>query len=289
MFEGVFTAIVTPFTPDGALDDSAFRALLEAQIEGGVDGVVPVGTTGESPTLNFEEHHQVIERAIEVCRGRVKVIAGTGGNSTEEALELTRHAKDCGADGTLQVTPYYNKPSQQGLIRHFTAIADIGLPVVLYNIPGRTGIPIAVDTIAELAGHPGIVAVKEAAGSVDQVSLLVRTCDLTILSGDDMLTLPMMVVGAKGVISVASNIIPADVSKMVHAALGGDWETARGLHGRMHKLFCDLFLETNPVPVKTSLAMMGKVGEVFRLPLCEMTASNRALLEATLREYGVLR
>jgi 4-hydroxy-tetrahydrodipicolinate synthase len=289
MFEGVYTAIVTPFTPDGALDDSAFRALLEAQIEGGVDGVVPVGTTGESPTLNFVEHHRVIEQAIEVCKGRVKVIAGTGGNSTEEALELTLHAKECGADGTLQVTPYYNKPSQQGLIRHFTAIADIGLPVVLYNIPGRTGIPIAVDTIAELAGHPGIVAVKEAAGSVDQVSLLVRTCDLTILSGDDMLTLPMMVVGAKGVISVASNIIPADVSKMVHAALGGDWETARVLHGRMHKLFCDLFLETNPVPVKTSLAMMGKVEEVFRLPLCEMTASNRALLEATLREYGVLR
>ncbi len=289
MFEGVYTAIVTPFTPDGAVDDQTFCALLEAQIDGGVDGVVPVGTTGESPTLNFEEHHEVIERAIDVCKGRVQVIAGTGGNSTEEALELTRHAKDRGADGTLQVTPYYNKPSQQGLIRHFSAIADIGLPVVLYNIPGRTGIPIELDTIAELAGHPNIVAVKEAAGSVDQVSLLVRTCDLTILSGDDMLTLPMMVVGAKGVISVASNIIPADVSKMVHAALGGDWETARDFHGRMHKLFCDLFLETNPVPVKTSLAMMGKVEEIFRLPLCEMTAANRAALETSLRDYGVLR
>lgn len=288
MFEGVYTAIATPFAADGSVDDDAFRRLLEAQIEGGVDGVVPVGTTGESPTLDFDEHHHVIDIAIEICRGRIQVIAGTGGNSTEEALKLTQHAKDRGANGTLQVTPYYNKPSQNGLIRHFSAIADVGLPVVLYNIPGRTGIPIELRTVAELAKHPNIVAVKEAAGSVDQVSHLVRACDLDILSGDDMLTLPMMVVGAKGVISVASNIIPGDVAKMVHAALSGDWETARSMHGRMHRLFCDLFLETNPVPVKTALAMLGHACESVRLPLCEMTATNRSALEATLRDYGAL-
>lgn len=288
MFKGVYTAIATPFTSDGGVDYDAFRALIEFQIENGVDGIVPVGTTGESPTLNFDEHHQVIATAIEVCQGRAQVIAGTGGNSTAEALELTRQAKDAGADGTLQVTPYYNKPSQAGLIRHFSAVADIGLPTVLYNVPGRSALPIDIDTIVELAPHPHIVAVKEAGGSVDRASQIADRCDLAILSGDDMLTLPMMIVGATGIISVASNIIPKEVSALTHAALAGDWETARQLHARYHRLFSAMFVETNPVPVKTALALMGRCEEHVRLPLCELSDASRARLTAILKDYELI-
>lgn len=288
MFKGVYTAIVTPFTRQGDVDAARFKDLLEFQIAGGVDGVVPVGTTGESPTLDFDEHCRVVELAVATCAGRVRVIAGTGGNSTREAVDLTRHAKDCGADGTLQVTPYYNKPSQAGLIRHFSTVADIGLPTVLYNIPGRCVIPIEVETVAELARHPNIVAIKEAGQSVDRVSRLVRACDLEILSGDDMLTLPMMIVGAVGVISVASNIIPAEVAAMVNAGLRGDWETARTLHARYHALFTDLFIEPSPAPVKAALAMMGKIDASVRSPLCEMGDANRDRLAATLRASGVI-
>lgn len=289
MLEGVYTAIVTPFTRKGEVDYERLRDLIEFQIEGGVDGIVPVGTTGESPTLTVEEHNRVIEYTVEVCAGRVKVIAGTGGNSTAEALELTRHAKEVGADATLQVTPYYNKPTQAGLVRHFTEVAEIGLPVVLYNIPGRTGREIAVETVGELSRHPNIVALKEAGGSVDRVSHIVRRCDIEVLSGDDSLTLPMMAVGAVGVISVASNVAPGPVSEMVHAALAGDWEKARKLHRRLHPLFADLFIETNPIPVKAALAMMGRIEEVYRLPLCEMTPVNRNQLERTLRELEILK
>lgn len=288
MFEGAYTALVTPFRDDGAFDEDAYRAHIDSQVEGGVDGIVPVGTTGESPTLDFNEHHRVIEVAIDAAAGRVKVIAGTGGNSTAEALELTQHAKDAGADGALQVTPYYNKPSQAGLIRHFSAVADIGLPVVLYNVPGRTGLAIATETTAALSEHPHITTIKEAGGSVDQVSHLRRACDIEILSGDDMLTLPMMVVGAVGVISVASNIIPGPVSEMVHAALDGRWEEARELHATYHSLFCDMFIETNPQPVKTALAMMGRVKPVFRPPLCELSAANAEELRGALDSYGLL-
>jgi len=289
MWQGAFTAIVTPFTRQGEVDYARLRDLIEFQIEGGVDGIVPVGTTGESPTLTVAEHNRVIEVTVEACAGRVKVIAGTGANSTAEALELTRHAKQVGADATLQVTPYYNKPTQEGLIRHFTEVAEIGLPVVLYNIPGRTGREIAVDTVVKLAEHPNIVALKEAGGSVDRVSHIVRRCDIAVLSGDDSLTLPMMAVGAVGVVSVATNVAPGPVSEMVHAALAGDWSRARELHRRLHPLFSDLFLETNPIPVKAALAMMGRIEEVYRLPLCAMKAETRARLEKTLRELELIR
>lgn len=270
------------------MDLDALRQLVEFQIEGGVDGLAPVGTTGESPTLNYEEHKKVIETVIEAAAGRVKVIAGTGGNSTREVLELTEHAKSAGADGTLQVTPYYNKPNQEGLLRHFTAVADIGLPVVLYNIPGRSSREIVLDTVVALASHPNIAAIKEASGDVDRVSHYVRRCDIEVLSGDDSLTLPKMAVGAIGVISVASNVAPRAVADMVHHALEGRWGEAQQLHREYHRLFSDLFIDTNPIPVKAALAMMGKVQEVYRLPLCEMSESVKADLKACLEEYGLV-
>ena len=289
MFTGAYTAIITPFDRDGAVDYARFRELVERQVEGGMDGVVPVGTTGESPTLDFDEHSRVIETAVEVCRGRVKVIAGTGGNATSEALRLTRHAREAGADGTLQVTPYYNRPSQEGLYRHFSEVADEGLPVILYNIPGRTGRAIELETTVRLAAHPNVVAVKEAAGSVDNVSRLVQACDLTILSGDDVLTLPMMSVGAHGVISVASNLVPRPVSEMVQAAAGGRWDDARALHAKYYPLFHALLsLDSNPVPVKTALALMGQAGDTLRLPLCPMTDGAKETLRGILDELGLL-
>lgn len=288
MFQGVYTAIVTPFTTDGKVDETALRALLERQIEGGVDGIVPVGTTGESPTLNVDEHMRVIELTVEVCRGRARVIAGTGANSTQEAIELTERAKDIGVDGSLQVTPYYNKPNQEGLKKHFEAVADIGLPVVLYNVPGRSGREIAVDTIVELAAHPNIAAVKEAGGSVDRVSSIASRCDLTVLSGDDSLAFPMIAVGGSGVISVASNVIPTAMSKLIHAALEGDWKTAQKMHLMYHPLFSDLFIDTNPIPVKAALVIMGLIEEVYRLPLCPLSREKKAVLEATMRKCKVI-
>mgnify|MGYP000889988299 CR=1 FL=1 len=288
MLEGTFTAIVTPFDRQGKVDYVRFRELIDFQIAGGVAGIVPVGTTGESPTLNVEEHLKVIETAIQIARKRIKIIAGTGANATSEAIELTRHAKDAGADATLQVTPYYNKPNREGLIRHFTAVADLGLPVVLYNVPGRSGKEIPIDVVAELAKHPSVVAIKEAGGSADRVSQIRSVCDIEVLSGDDALTLPMMALGAVGVISVASNIIPAEVSRMVNAALAGRWDEARRLHYQYYRVFTDLFLDTNPVPVKAALAMMGRIDDVYRLPLCEMPDNLRAKLKQTLAAAGIL-
>jgi len=287
MLEGTFTAIVTPFDRHGKLDLVRFRELIEFQIAGGVTGIVPVGTTGESPTLNVEEHTKVIDAAISISRKRLKIIAGTGANSTAEAIELTRHAKAAGADATLQVTPYYNKPSREGLVRHFSAVADLGLPVVLYNVPGRAGRDIPVDVVVELSKHPHIVSIKEAGGSADRVSQIRSQCDIEVLSGDDALTLPMMALGAVGVISVASNIIPAEVSRLVAAALAGRWDEARRIHYQYYRVFNDLFLETNPVPVKAALAMMGRIDEVYRLPLCEMTEANRNKLKLTLAAAGI--
>ncbi len=288
MFSGTYTAIVTPFNEDGSVDYGCLKHLLASQIEAGVDGIVPVGTTGESPTLSYEEHNLVIETAVACCRGRVKVIAGTGANSTSEALDLTRHARDVGADATLQVTPYYNKPNQEGLYRHFAAVADLGLPVVLYNVPGRTGREIAIETVARLAAHPYVVAVKEAAGSVERVSQILDRCEIAVLSGDDSLTLPMMVVGARGVISVASNVIPAEVARLTHSALQGNWEEARQMHRRCYELFTNLFIDTNPIPVKAAMAMRGLIQEQYRLPLCPLAEPARATLRRTLEKLGLL-
>lgn len=287
MLEGTFTAIVTPFTASGEVDYEAFRALIEFQIAGGVTGIVPVGTTGESPTLSMAEHGKVIETAIEVSAGRIKIIAGTGANSTSEALELTQHAKDAGADATLQVTPYYNKPNALGLTRHFSAVADLGLPVVLYNVPGRAGREIPIPVVAELAQHPQVVSIKEAGGSVDRVSQILDACEIEVLSGDDSLTFPMMSLGAVGVISVASNIAPAPVSQLVAHALAGRWDEARALHFKYYRLFNDLFLDTNPVPVKAALAMMGKIEESYRLPLAPMTEELKAKLRKTMTSVGL--
>ncbi len=287
MFKGTYTALATPFNRSGSVDFGCLKALVQTQIEGGVNGLVPVGTTGESPTLGVDEHRKVIETVTEVAKGRVQVIAGTGGNATEEAVDLTRHAQQIGVDGTLQVTPYYNKPSQEGLYRHFSTIADLGLPVVLYNVPGRSSAEIAVETVVRLAPHPAIVAIKEAAGDATRVSAIHAHCELDVLSGDDSLTLAMIALGARGVISVASNVVPREVSSLVGAALAGDFAQALTLHNRLYPLFRDLFVDTNPVPVKAAMARLGLLEEVYRLPLCELGGPQRAVLEATLDKLGL--
>lgn len=289
MLSGTYTAIVTPFTNDGNVDYPAFRRLIDMQANAGIDGIVPVGTTGESPTLTFDDHRRVIEEAVAAADGRCKVVAGTGANSTSEAIELTRHAKGVGADATLQVTPYYNKPNQQGLIRHFSSVADLGLPVVLYNVPSRTGREIAIETVATLAQHEHIVAVKEAGGCVDRVSAILARCDIVVLSGDDKLAFPMMAVGAKGVISVASNVAPAPLVDMTHLALAGEWEAAKRLHFKYYRLFCDLFIDTNPIPVKAAMAMLGLIEETYRLPLCPMEDELKATLRRTMIEAGLIK
>jgi 4-hydroxy-tetrahydrodipicolinate synthase len=286
--QGVYTALVTPFK-NGQIDYAKLRELVERQIAGGVDGIVPVGTTGESPTLDFSEHQKLIDEVIKTTDKRCKIIAGTGANSTTEAVELTKHAKAAGADATLQVTPYYNKPTQEGLYRHFSTVADEAeLPVVLYNVPGRSGVPIAVDTVARLSKNENIVAVKEAAGSAERVSQILDVCDITVLSGDDALTLPMMSVGAKGVISVASNIIPAGMKEMVDAFAAGNVSKALELHLKYYCLFRDQFIETNPIPIKTAMAMAGIIEEEFRLPLCEISDANRSKLADSLKRCGIL-
>ena len=285
---GTFTALVTPFNTDGSVDYSALRALVQWQVENGVTGFVPVGTTGESPTLEFPEHIQVITATAEAAAGKTVIIAGTGANSTSEAVELTRAILNAGVDATLQVTPYYNKPNAEGLYRHFAAIADLGLPVVLYNVPGRAGKEIPLDVVARLASYPNIAAIKEAAGSVERVSAIRDICDLPVLSGDDSLTLPMISVGACGVISVASNVIPKEMSALVQLALANDLAGARELHRAWYPLFRDLFIDTNPIPVKTALTLMGRVGPTFRLPLCEPSESVREQLNRTLRSLNLL-
>ncbi len=284
--QGVYTAIVTPFNDDGSIDTAAFERLLDRQIAAGVDGIVPVGTTGESATLDVDEHSRVIDMTIKRCKGRATVIAGTGANATEEAVRLTRHALEAGADATLQVTPYYNKPSQKGLVAHFAAVADVGLPVVLYNVPGRSACEIAIESIAELASHPNVVAVKEAGGCAKRVTQILDVCDLTVLSGDDELTLPMMAGGARGCISVASNVLPAAVAGMVHAVLDGNWPDGMARHHQLYPLFRDLFIDTNPIPVKAALAMMGWIKEIYRLPLVSLDAENKQQLRATLQSLG---
>jgi len=292
MFRGTYTAIVTPFK-DGKIDEDAYRQLIEMQVRAGVDGIVPVGTTGEASTLSYEEHLHVIELTVKFVRKRVKVIAGTGANSTSEAIYLTKEAEKLGVDGSLQVAPYYNKPTQEGLFQHFREIAsNTKLPIMLYSIPSRCGVEIAVDTVCRLAREcKNIVSIKEAGGNADRVSLMRTLLDrrFTILSGDDSLTLPFMAVGAEGVVSVASNIIPKEVVKMVRAFLKNDAAGARKIHLKYYPLFKDLFIETNPIPVKAALAMMGLIKEEYRLPLVPMQPANREKLQRTLVACGVLK
>jgi len=288
--QGAMTAMVTPFAGDG-VDYDRLRANVAFQLDGGIDALVPCGTTGESPTLSHEEHDRVIEVVVEAAGGRVPVIAGTGSNATSEALRLTRHAKAAGADACLQVNPYYNKPTQEGLYRHFSAVADVGLPVVLYNIPGRSGVAMTPQTVARLAQHPNIVAIKEATGSLDTASEIASLCDpgkFTILSGDDSLTLPLMSVGGRGVISVLSNLVPARVKALTSAALAGAWDEARKLHLDLFPLCKGMFVETNPIPIKAAMAMKGMDSGALRLPMCELSDDNRAGLESLLKRHGVL-
>jgi 4-hydroxy-tetrahydrodipicolinate synthase len=292
MFTGTYTAIATPFK-NGEVDETALHRLIQLQIKGGVDGIVPVGTTGESPTVDYDEHIRIIERSVKFADGKVKVLAGTGANSTKEAIYLTQRAEDVGANGSLQVAPYYNKPTQEGLFQHFRAIAcATRLPIVLYNIPSRCGVEIAVETVRRLAVEcKNIVGIKEAGGSCDRVSQLRAALGprFEILSGDDSLTLPFMAVGAQGVISVASNVIPREVAQMVNAFARGDAQKAGRIHLKFTPLFKDLFLETNPIPVKAALAMMGVIKEEYRLPLVPMSDANRAKLRATMKACGILK
>jgi 4-hydroxy-tetrahydrodipicolinate synthase len=288
MFRGTFTAVVTPFR-NGAIDFGALEKLIDAQIAAGITGIVAVGTTGESPTLTHDEKHEVIERTIKLAKGRCQVIAGAGTNSTRDSIEAAKFAEKAGADGALLVGPYYNKPSQEGLFRHFKAIADaIKLPVMLYNIPGRCGVDILPDTVVRLADScRNIVSIKEASGSVDRVAELRRRLpkEFTILSGDDGLTLPFMSVGAAGVVSVASNLFPSELCALVRACDSGDFKSAENLHRKMGQVFKDLFIEPNPVPVKTALAWRGAMSFEVRLPLCEMTEPNQARLRKTLDAF----
>ena len=291
-FAGTYTAIVTPFK-HGQIDESALEHLIKSQIKAGVDGIVPVGTTGESATLDYEEHIRTIALSVEFADGKIKVMAGTGGNSTKEAIYLTQEAEKAGADASLQVAPYYNKPTQEGLFQHFHAIArSTKLPLVLYSIPGRCGIEIAVDTVDRLAHDSvNIVGIKEAGGNPDRVSQLRAALGhkFTILSGDDSLTLPFMAVGAAGVMSVASNVIPREVAHMVRAYSAGNVSLALKLHEKFYPLFKDLFIESNPAPVKAALAMMGMMEDEFRLPLVPITSASREKLRRTMRACGILK
>jgi len=290
MFTGSLVAIVTPFR-NGKVDERALGDLIEFQIANGTDGIVPCGTTGESATLSHEEHDRVVALTVEVVRRRVPVIAGTGSNSTDEAIALTQHAKAAGADGALLITPYYNKPMQEGLFRHYKAVAEaVDLPLVLYNIPGRTAVNMTPATVARLSAVRNIVAIKEGAGSVQQVSEIIQACGdrMTVLSGDDALTLPMMAVGAKGVITVTANIAPADMAAMVDAYAAGNLAEAKRLHHKLYPLFTALFYETNPIPVKAALAMMGKIDGELRLPLSPMATDTREKLARVMKEYGLI-
>jgi 4-hydroxy-tetrahydrodipicolinate synthase len=282
-------ALITPFQ-DGQVDFQTLDELIEFQIDNSIDAIVPVGTTGESPTLSHDEHKQVIERVVKSAGGQVPVIAGAGSNSTAEAIELTAYAKKVGADATLQVGPYYNKPTQEGFYQHFKAIAEaVDLPIVLYNIPSRCGAGLTPETIARLAEHENIVAIKEASGSLDQASEIASRCDITIISGDDSLTLPLASVGGKGVISVVANIVPADVKAMTDLILEGDLVSARQWHNKLFALCKSMLtLATNPIPIKAAMAMLNMASEELRLPMTPLEQSKRAALEQTLKDYGLL-
>jgi 4-hydroxy-tetrahydrodipicolinate synthase len=291
-FQGSIVALVTPFR-NGKVDEAKLQQLVDFHVENGTDGIVPCGTTGESPTLSHDEHKRVVELVVATARKRVFVIAGTGSNSTAEAIDLTRHAEGAGADAALVVNPYYNKPTQEGLYRHFRAVAEsVALPIVAYNIQGRTAVNVETDTLARLVRDcRNIVGVKEASGSLDQMSQVIAACgaDFSVLSGDDNITLPLLAIGGRGVISVIANLVPRETSEMVHAALDGDWKRARELHYRLFPLARAAFLETNPIPIKEAMAMVGMLEPEFRLPMCRMSDANRAKLTGILQSFGLLK
>ncbi len=289
--KGALTALVTPFK-DGGIDEEAYRAFIEWQIESGIDGVVPCGTTGESATLSHDEHKEVVRICVDQVRKRVPVVAGSGSNNTREAIELTKFAKSAGADAALMITPYYNKPTQDGMVAHFKAIADeVSLPMVVYNVPGRTGTNLLPATLGRMAREiPTVIGVKEATGDMKQASLIVEACgeDFTLLSGDDFTILPFLSLGGKGVISVISNIQPAKTSRMCQACRENDWKTARALHYELAPLNRAMFLESNPIPVKTSLSLMARMQATLRLPMTPLSADHQQALEAVLKEHGLI-
>lgn len=290
MFNGSMVAIVTPFK-NGELDEAKLKELIEFQIENGTKGIVPCGTTGESPTLSHKEHDRVVDLTVETVAGKASVIAGSGSNCTSEALRLTNHAKDSGADAALVITPYYNRPTQKGLYEHFMKLADsVDIPIIVYNVPSRTGTDILPETLAKLSEHTNITGLKEATGQVKRASQAVNMCgeDFVVLSGDDVNTLPIMAVGGKGVISVAANVAPAPVAKMCDSFLEGDLAGARKIHHELLSLYLDLFLETNPIPVKMALKLMGMLNGEMRLPLAPLSQENTAILEKTLEKCNLL-
>ncbi|MGO9015768.1 MAG: 4-hydroxy-tetrahydrodipicolinate synthase [Dissulfurispiraceae bacterium] len=290
MLSGSIVALVTPFKK-GKFDEKAYSNLIEWHIAQGTHGIVPCGTTGEASTLDYDDHFRVIEVAVKTASKRIPVIAGTGSNATDEAIDITMKAKKLGADAALLVTPYYNKPTQEGLFRHFKAVADaVDIPVVLYNVPGRTAVNMLPATVARLAECKNIVAIKEATGDLKQVSELIRLCGdrITVVSGDDFTVLPLLALGGKGVITVTGNIAPGDMAEMCNAWDRGDIAKARELHFKLEPLNAAMFIETNPIPVKTALALMGKISEEFRLPLCEMSSANKEKLKGALKNAGII-
>jgi 4-hydroxy-tetrahydrodipicolinate synthase len=289
MFKGSIVAIVTPFK-NKAVDEKALSELIEWHIKEGTNAIVPCGTTGESATLDYKEHYRVIEITVKTVNKRLPVIAGTGANSTDETIMITRKAKEMGADGALLVTPYYNKPTQEGLYRHYKEVAEaVDIPIVLYNVPGRTAVNMLPQTVARLAEIKNIVAIKEATGDMRQVSDIIRLCGdrITVISGDDFTTLPLLLLGGKGVISVSANVAPRDVAGMIKAWEDGKIDEAKRLHYKLEPLNQSMFIETNPIPAKTALSMMGKIQEEFRLPLCPMSNENKDKLKNILINYGL--
>lgn len=290
MFQGVLTALITPFR-DGKVDERALSEYVEWQIDAGIDGLVPCGSSGESATMSHAEHRRVVEIVVAAAAGRVPVVAGTGSNNTREAIELTRHAKEAGADGALLISPYYNKPTQEGIIAHYEAVAnETQFPLLVYNIEGRTGSNLLPATIARLAQHQQIVGIKEASGDLDQVAHIIASCpdDFSVLSGDDALTVPMLAIGGHGVICTTSNIAPRPMIELVHAYRSGDIARARELHYRMLPLFDALFCETNPIPVKAAVALMGKIDAEIRLPLTPLSDAHRERLQSVMKDVGLL-
>jgi 4-hydroxy-tetrahydrodipicolinate synthase len=291
-FQGSFVAMVTPFR-DGKVDEAKVRELVELHVANGTDGLIPGGTTGESPTLSHDEHRRLIDVVMAAAAGRIRVVPGTGSNSTAEAIELTRYAATAGAAGALVVNPYYNKPTQEGLYRHFRAVAECAtIPIIVYNIQSRTAINVETDTLARLVRDcKNVVGVKEASGSLDQMTQVILACgpDFSVLSGDDNLTLPLMAVGGSGVVSVIANILPRETADMTHAALEGDWKRARDLHYKLFPLARAAFMETNPIPIKEAMAMAGMLTPEFRLPMCRMAEGNRERLRAVLKQYGLVK